>query len=149
MDTNQINRLLSSDPYTKRYFLGTFPCDQLPQRLPHTFSLVVNTDGSDEPGSHWQSIFGRGDIVYFMDSYGNPPKREILKFCRQFPHIFYNAMSHQRIDTKTCGGFALFQIYNQSRGVSFEKVVDTFVKIENDCDYINSWLYEKFHFVIP
>ena len=84
-----------------------------------------------------------------MDSYGNPPKREILKFCRQFPHIFYNAMSHQRIDTKTCGGFALFQIYNQSRGVSFEKVVDTFVRIENDCEYISNWLYEKFHFVIP
>ena len=148
MNSDQINHILTNDPFTRGNFLGTFPCDQLPATLPHTFSLVVNTDASNLPGSHWQSIYGEGDNVYFLDSYGRPPSGSILQFCRQFPHIFYNATSQQLLTSQTCGIFCLFHINKQSRGVPFSEIVNTFVRIERDCEYLKDWLFRNYHFVI-
>ena len=148
MNTNQINHILSTDPHTKPFFLGTFPCDQLPESLPHTFSLVVNTDNSSQPGSHWQSIFGRGDSVYFFDSFGRAPSGLILQFCQQFPHIFFNAASQQLLTTSTCAAYAIYHIHKQSRGVPFRDIVDTFVRLEHDCEYLRDWMFQNYHFVL-
>ena len=148
MDTRQINRILTNDPKTRGNFLGTFPCDQLPTRLPRTFSLVVNTDKSTQNGLHWQSIYRSGDSLFFFDSYGRRPEGDILAFCRQFRHIYYNAVSHQLPTTSTCGGFAIYHVHMQSRGVPFRDIVDTFLRIREDDKYISRWLYETYQFVI-
>ena len=146
MNTSEINSILSNDPQTARFFLGTFACDQLPSETPHTFSLIVNTDKSDQPGLHWQSIFGVGDSVFFFDSYGRRPRGLILRFCKRFDHIYYNAVSHQRPDTASCGPFSIHHVHMQSRGVPFEKIVEKFVRILHDDRYINRWMKKTYQF---
>ena len=146
MDTLQINSILFNDPFTKKYFLGTFPCDKLPSKTPREFSLVVNVDRSDQPGLHWQSVFGRGDDVFFMDSFGNRPQGLILEFCKRFPHVYYNAMAHQKPTATTCGKYSIFHIKQMSHGVPFEDVVNKFVSIREDDKYINSWMRRTYHF---
>ena len=146
MNTLELNEILFGDRFTKRYYLGTFPCDQLPKKTPHTFGLVVNVDKSHQPGLHWQSIFGIGDTVFFFDSYGRGPRGLILSFCKRFEHIYFNAMSHQKPTTSSCGSFSCYHIYQMSRGVPFEKVVGKFVRVREDDIYINQWMKDTFHY---
>ena len=146
MDTQQINSILFNDRFTKKYFIGTFPCDVLPDKVPPVFALVVNTDKSTGSGLHWQSIFGRNGSIFFFDSYGQKPEGDVLEFCSRFPRVYYNAMSHQRLDEITCGIYAIHHIYLQSRGKSFKSIVDIFVRTEEDDKYLRAWISR--HFVI-
>ena len=78
MDTEQIERLLAEDLYTKSIVVGVLTKDCLPKtgivRYPAAF--VGNTQASDKPGQHWICMFftndGRGEYV---DSYGLPPRQ--------------------------------------------------------------------------
>lgn len=57
-------------------FLGTFAQNELIKirhiQLP--FSLIVNIDYSDQPGSHWLSIYVSKNVVEIFDSLGFDPK---------------------------------------------------------------------------
>ena len=59
MDTEQIERLLAEDSYTKSIVVGVLAKDFLPKtgivRYPAAF--VCNTQASDKPGQHWICMF--------------------------------------------------------------------------------------------
>lgn len=152
MNTNELNSIFDADPLIRRYFVGTFACDQLPdpQSLPSTFSLCVNTDKSTSAygGLHWQSIFVRKGRCYFFDSFGRPPKGLILKFCKNFSHIYYNKVAHQAPSAVTCGAFSAYHIHMQSRGRSFASIVDHFVSISNDDVDVREWLSHAHNFML-
>lgn len=152
MNTNELNSIFESDPLIRRYFVGTFACDLLPDpdSLPSTFSLCVNTDKSTSKygGLHWQSIHVRKDNCFFFDSFGRPPSGLILKFCSHFPNIFYNKIAHQSPTEISCGAFSVYHIHMQSRGRSFSSVVNHFVRISNDDSYVRKWLSHAHNFVL-
>ena len=76
MNTAQIAYALEHDPKTSKKFCGVFPSDKLPQTIDwYPCGLVVNTDPSTKPGTHWIGIFltspQNGE---WFDYYGKPPE---------------------------------------------------------------------------
>ena len=67
MDTEQIERLLAADSYTKSIVVGALPKDCLPKNgiASYPAAFVCNTHSSDKPGQHWICMFftndGRGE----------------------------------------------------------------------------------------
>ena len=71
--------------YTGVHWLGVFARDQVPkldrsQRRP--FALVVNTDPSDKPGTHWIAFFASAEPnaapLEMFDSYGLSPEHAFI-----------------------------------------------------------------------
>ena len=76
MNTLQIFKVLLSDIYVRRTsIVRVLPRYQLPNHIDPTkaAAFVVNTDPSDQPGSHWVALYydGLGQFEYF-DSFGLP-----------------------------------------------------------------------------
>ena len=76
MNTAQIVYALEHDPKTSKKLCRVFPSEKLPQRIDkYPCGLVVNTDPSTKPGTHWIVIFlmplQNGD---WFDSYDKPPE---------------------------------------------------------------------------
>ena len=58
MNSNQLRTLLSEHACTLEAFGGVFPIDKLPGTIDSYPSLIiVNTDESHQPGSHWVCIY--------------------------------------------------------------------------------------------
>src|SRR4051812_43914346 len=73
MDTTEINRILRTNPVTKRVYIGCFPSDMLPVCRKFPCAMVVNFDESNEPGTHWIAIFAPTPRhVYYFDSLAGP-----------------------------------------------------------------------------
>lgn len=146
MNSGQINRLLCSNAN----FLGVFPSDKLPHTVPSSsFSIVVNTDPSNLPGTHWQAIIVNENILYFFDSFGNLPKVEAIKiFCSKFPIVYYNQKRHQNIQESTCGAYCVYVINEMSRGRSFHSILKTLKGIKRDDAYVRKYLIRHFNFFL-
>lgn len=102
---------------TKEAFIGVFPIDKLPSRIPHyPCFLVVNTQAHNLPGEHWLSIYiskqRKGEV---FDSLGQP----IGNFLRRWltSHAINGWTSNRRIYqnplSDTCGAFAIFYVLNR------------------------------------
>ena len=115
------------------------------------FALVINLDYHNESGSHWVAIycslyprkpnFG----IYFYDSTGNPPLKEIEKFMsiikenviRDFKpstaskfHVEYNRTQHQFKNTE-CGMFCMVFLTQCLKNIEFNDIGN---RMKNDDD---------------
>ena len=110
MDTVSLLRLCHGDKMISRSFVGVFPCDLLPNKLPWPSCLIANTKPSKSQGEHWIAIFinkeGFGD--YFC-SYGIPPSIIFIKYLNEqtFDWNYSDKCLQNHIST-TCGQYALF-----------------------------------------
>uniref|UniRef100_A0A914I9Q0 Uncharacterized protein n=1 Tax=Globodera rostochiensis TaxID=31243 RepID=A0A914I9Q0_GLORO len=57
MDNRLIDKILFENVATRRFFMGTFPSDCLPECTRFPCSLIVNLDRAGRPGSHWPDEF--------------------------------------------------------------------------------------------
>lgn len=148
MNNLQMSNILSSDPVTQTMFLGTFASDQLPIKLPKRFALIANTEKLSVSEGHWVAIFSRSSsVVYYFDSFGDPPRREIRRWLLQhFPLIAYNSRKQQHVDSVTCGGYGIFVLRELCSGKSFERVVRHFVSIKDDDRFIENFLRSRYRF---
>ena len=131
MDSNQIAHVLRTDTFSKTYFQGVFPLDHLRDVHP-TFpcAIVINTDPSHLPGTHWVAIFisntRKGD---YFDSYGLPPstwpdiQRFLNKHCINYR---YNDNMLQGLFSTVCGQYCIFFLLHKSRGLSMENIISWF-----------------------
>ena len=107
MFTSQINNILKHHPYTQRYFLGTFPSDEIPRQPQALTCFVSNTDPHYKPGQHWVAFFvNPRRQVFFFDSYGLPPITiNHMGFCQRSSHGIwdYNRQQLQGATSQTCG----------------------------------------------
>ena len=71
MDTEQIERLLAEDSYTKSIVVGVLAKDCLPKtgivRYPAAF--VCNTQASDKYGQHWMCMFFTNENILTLTAY--------------------------------------------------------------------------------
>ena len=80
LNSLQIFRALKGHQWTRDYFLGVFPSDQLPENIARPSCLVVNTDPSNLPGAHWLAIFiDKDGVIDYLDSYGLDPQVKDIK----------------------------------------------------------------------
>lgn len=99
------------------------------------FGMTINTDPHHKSGEHWVAVFCDTDRkrksygIYFYDSYGFPPQRQIKKFIKavmrqmkelghsKFPYEF-NTHEHQTLE-QNCGVFCINMIVECLKGNSF------------------------------
>jgi len=43
--------------------------------------LVLNTDHSQNEGTHWTCLFIKNGTSYYFDPYGFPPTLEVMNYC--------------------------------------------------------------------
>lgn len=146
MNTNTIEYALSkiASSYKKKYHKGLIhhvcACDLLP-KIPQSGDviLIVNTDSSDKPGSHWQGIWitstrQKERISYFFDSYGQTPyNTNIRAFIKNnSDRTTWNNKQIQSLQSYSCGEycclFALSMSQNKSLRCFFRQFEDNFEK---------------------
>lgn len=100
---------------------GVFSRDTVP-RLdgPEGFSLILNLQRSDEPGSHWVAVYHepRGRYVEYFDSFGAPPPEEVVRAKRRRP-LLWSSSQLQDVRSSSCGWYAMDFIRARLRGVPF------------------------------
>ena len=101
-------------------FIGTFAQNDLIKlrRVQLPFSLVVNVDYSDKPGSHWLSIYVSRHNIEVFDSLGFDPKfysnsnQLIITFIQKYSfnrHIYISPVLQPPSST-LCGLYCLYFI---------------------------------------
>ena len=144
MDTMEIDKKISVPG-----FLGTFAYDALPPRKDEDFSLVINTEVASEPGAHWIALVKKGNLIYFLDSYGRNVKdftfpidfkETILKYIGD-SKLKFNPSLLQQLTSNVCGEYCIYFIQELHKG-GLVKALSVFsdFPVENDklvVDYVN------------
>ena len=71
MDNSQLSKVISQFPQLKYKFLGSFPADLVPKRIPKNKFCIVNFNNSNSSGTHWIMLGNKNGKIYFGDSLGN------------------------------------------------------------------------------
>ena len=141
--SNQITRRLKNDEYASKSFIGVFPRDILPAIKMFPSSLVINTDPSHSPGSHWLAVyFDSQKKCTFFDSYGNKPEYfSLMSYLQKYSYeVEYKNQRIQAINSDTCGFYCIFFLLLKSRGFSLEIIQKMF--FENNFD-LNDFLIKN------
>lgn len=97
--------------FTHEEFIGVFARDQLPNKIENTeftTCMIVNTDASNLPGTHWVAIVMRSGHGYYFDPFGYQPPLMINSWMNI--HLFdwnYNIRQIQNIQSRECAYFCL------------------------------------------
>ena len=138
LSTDQIDDLLRND----EKFKGAFPCDRIPKLLDNEYSIVVNCDSQNQPGSHWVALVIRGNFVYFFDSFGRSYdnfsfpevfRKNISEICFNRKLRFQNKVL-QGFHSYTCGEFCVYFIKQMHKRTPFSNIFRDFTENlkEND-----------------
>jgi hypothetical protein len=147
MNTTQIRKMLTGDPYAKTVFKGVFPCDKLPKVISEfPCAFVANTDHSGEGGEHWVCYYfdENGNAEYF-DSYGiQPVNCELFKFWKGHgKNHSWNTVQLQGMKSTVCGQWCVAFITNRARGCSLSTFVNRFRGKDVNNENSNSGKYDK------
>ena len=131
MDTLQIDKKIIAPG-----FLGAFPYDELPEKpKSDTFSVVINSESSKEPGEHWLVLLYKKPSFYFLDSYGRSLHDQTFSshFTKTIKSYIGNARYKfnrkmlQQLTSNACGDYCVYFINEMSKR-SFVKVFSVFGK---------------------
>lgn len=100
---------------------GTFSRDQLPVKDSKKIgSWVINMGDSKSGGTHWVCLFANKKCMLYIDSFGLPPPEEVLTFMKRSKKaMVYNDTDFQRMNSASCGWFAMLFILELSKGNKF------------------------------
>jgi hypothetical protein len=144
MDTEQINNALSG---YEGCFMGTFPCDDIPQVFTRPAAFVINTDPSTKPGEHWVVIWLEADGTgQYFDSFGMPPLQlDILNYLNQtcVNGWLYNTTMLQNVLSVTCGNYCVLFVKMRCLGYSYIDFINLFTDITKINDFVISHLYKE------
>ncbi len=127
--------------------LGVFSSDQLPPKPKGSCALVVNTDPSTKPGSHWVAIFvARNGNAEYFDSYGlSPQVAEISEFVKRFKKCQYSKKRLQGAISSVCGHYCVYFAIQRWKNASMEDIVNKFsADLEENGETITEWVNANF-----
>lgn len=121
MFAHQIDTILTLDAATKTLYRGVYSMDKLPHRASGAY--VINTDDSDEDGSHWIAVFVKNNTVEYMDSYGLPP---LDSRCELFlgKDYYFNTCALQQLYSNACGFYCIYFLLQRARGYSADMIMN-------------------------
>lgn len=96
MDNFQLNKI--GKEYLGKKFIGVVPYDRFPNKNGFT---IMNTDKSNQPGTHWLLVYKVGDTLYIYDSFGRKSQHLIKEFYNNYNSKGYKIID---IDLKTDQG---------------------------------------------
>ena len=133
-----------ADKATKKAFLGVFPINLLPAKIPHHLPIlfIVNTNPSNLPGQHWKAVYvskDRNGEVF--DSLAMPIDLRLEhwmnKFCRKWT---VSKLILQNPFSPSCGAYVLYYILSRLRYNSLTACLAPF----NESVVINDRIVEEF-----
>lgn len=121
MDDVTINKLLSSNTYTKHWFAGVFASNTLPENPKDDQFYVVNLDRDTGAGTHWIVIhLCRSQRNEYFDSYGWKPSDD--KFVRFMQDSYiYSTVQLQSQNTTACGQWCILFVWYRCKGKSMDE----------------------------
>ena len=135
MDTQEIDRVLRSDPHASQFYAGTFALDEFPSSIPSGRIYIINLDDSNQEGSHWVQVGTLDAVISYFDSFGRPPPHEILKILADNGEIvLYSDLPIQSPLSQACGYHVLAVSLLQARGY-------TLLEILTDCYHAQEETY--------
>ncbi len=144
MDAVQISSILKKA--IGKGCLGVFPSDKIPAKVKGPCTMVINTDASTNPGSHWVAIFiTRDGIAEYFDSYGQPPEvAEISSFLNRYRMRYYNKKQVQGPFSSVCGHYCIYFAIQRWQNVHMKDIVNKFSNDheEND-EMITQWINDN------
>jgi hypothetical protein len=131
MNTVQINEILENDKISKNDFIGVYSRDKIPKftKMDFPCSLVVNTDTSKQPGTHWLAVYyDKNGNCYFFDSMAFSPQfynldNVLLKHAKS---LVYSTFPIQSYYSDFCGLYCVLFILFKSRDYSLDNFLNFF-----------------------
>ena len=111
-----------------KHFWGVFMRDTLPKKPRHQECGIVNSNTSQQPGSHWVCYYKDGDRRIYLESFGQITPKELQKYLKTKKErgvgvIQRNTDIVQRINTYVCGDMCLFVLMALTRRhLSYQEV---------------------------
>ena len=104
-------------------FIGVYASDQIP-KLKSGEMVICNLDSSNEPGSHWVSLFKSGNNIFIYDSFGRCTYK-ILPELKQSGNGMVKMTEkdvEQKDDEYNCGArcIACLMVFN-NHGIKYAK----------------------------
>ena len=133
-DNTQLDALANQDPYLKKVYEVSFPCDLLP-RSPNKAkptAYIVNTDPAGQPGQHWIALWTQNNVCEVMDSYGLPLEwyrttRPIIDWITShWKHWVTNGTTLQGLHSYACGRYCITYLKMKARGGSLQDFLALF-----------------------
>lgn len=122
MRTNEILKKMKDE----KKFLGVFSADNLPKQ-PVIGGLIVNTDKSDQPGSHWVAFYAtnKRECEYF-DPFGNPPLvNDLILFSKKYSMCEFSSRQIQDINTTICGQLCIAYLKSRFKGLTMLEILSS------------------------
>ena len=127
--TADLEALAVQFPYLRRYFIGVFSIDTLPDTLTsYPAALIINSDPSHLPGQHWIALFVESkSVAEYFDPYGISPIDQIFKFAKRVSDtLVFNKWWIQPLDSSSCGLYFLYFLVARSSGTTFIDFIKNF-----------------------
>lgn len=125
----QIKKMLGKT----RFFGGVFALDQFVsffkrlKFLPKKATYIVNYDNINQNGTHWFCIVIDGKTAYNIDSYGLPPKDEVIKVLKLRGYeVIGNSEQYQSYEQRWCGWYC---IYLSQEYAKLKPILDIITKL--------------------
>jgi len=99
-----------------RNFRGVFMRDELTISKKNE-CLVINTDHSQNEGTHWTCLYIKNGTSYYFDPYGFPPTPEVMSYCNE-PR-YYSSFSIQKMNEVICGHYCIYVLHRLDNGDTF------------------------------
>ena len=134
----EIDKILSRNEVTKKYYSGCFPCDRIPRLKVFPHCMIVNTDPEGCQGSHWIAIYVPSfHTAEYYDSLGDwPAPSHIHEFLSLFKTVVFNPIALQSDRASTCGMHAIYFLHNRCSGLSLEGMLRKFKLLKCSPDIV-------------
>lgn len=112
-----------ADEKTNAAFLGVFPINRLPQRLPNLPVLfILNTNTDNLPGQHWKAVYvsqkGEGEV---FDSLASTVSLVLQHWMNTFTKKWtVSTLTLQNPLSPSCGAYVLYYVLTRLKHVSFD-----------------------------
>ena len=130
MNSLQLTKILLfvTSKSQRRNFLGCFPIDKIPEYIPHSSFLVLNTDRSSQPGEHWLLVdIDAHNNVCFFDTLAQAPRFYSHKLEQKLKSIDANFWQSNRVVqhlmSVACGFHVVYFACLRLRGISCSQIV--------------------------
>jgi len=112
--------------------VGVLASDELKLVTKKHFYIIVNSDPSDQPGTHWLAFMKRGKYLEFFDSFGKPVTfygQNFIDFVKKHgPYLKYNTTQLQSNSSSLCGKYCLFFLAHRNLYYTYDEILSMFSK---------------------
>ena len=149
MNNLQIDQILKHDISTRKYYIGTFNVNNIPNKIYDRIALlIVNTEEDLQRMGHWVAFAIIGKKILFFDSLAFHPVKfyrgKIAElFLRYEKKIIVVSSPIQHARSLTCGAHSIYFIHSIAKGKSHRRLMMEYSlrdKLKND-SFVTKYTY--------